>query len=132
MALAWIAFAVVTKWWNGVAGGFACVATIAFAGASITKRICRGPGLEQIVLENRIRIVPVIGWLPIERIETIAVAADPYEDFAESFAGLFLPDVIKYFPFKAATAIIEGKPGTKVAPEKPALVVGRVERNKSP
>ena len=26
--------------------------------------------------------------------------------FAESFAGLFLPDVIKYLPFKAATAII--------------------------
>ncbi len=31
--------------------------------------------------------------------------------FAESFATLFLPDVIKYFPFNAATAVISIGPG---------------------
>ena len=50
--------------------------------------------------------------------------------FAESFAGLFLPDVIKYFPFKAATAIIAidpsvggGQAPTRLDPNTALVVV---------
>jgi len=50
--------------------------------------------------------------------------------FAESFAGLFLPDVIKYLPFKAATAIIAtnasvggGQAPTRLDPNTALVVV---------